>query len=431
MDEFLVSVPPDPFDIDYQPFQAEPMTEAQGHLMSYLAMAGIFFAFLPVVVCICSTLKLEHLRHQIPLFNLLVKHYPFITTMWDGVVGAAALTGLMSFIPTFIALAVNTFCYVRSAAWVQHKIQVWYFYFLFVFVLLVTGIGTSLVASVKQVWISPSVLFKQLAIELPKCTHFYLKFLPAQWSSTALVLTRYVPVVKYQALRQIFDEGRAKELAEPEDQDWYGVGGRSARLALYLNIVIVLSTLSPIITILGWITFFLLKVVYTYLFVYAETEKADLGGIFWCTQLKHTQQGLYVYVALMTGVLFQRSESMWPGLIALSSLLFLIPSCLRFDRAFNWEYLPFSHLVDEHAKSYGSYEQPDLAEHEYQEMAQGMVGTKRLKAKTMGMEEDFARERSSQPRGSRKGRNRAATAGTGIGTRASRGSASSSSACQP
>ena len=37
------------------------------------------------------------------------------------------------------------------------------------------------------------------------------------------------------AVRKLVNtDERAQELAKPEDQDWYGIGGRSARLTLYM-----------------------------------------------------------------------------------------------------------------------------------------------------------------------------------------------------
>jgi len=47
---------------------------------------------------------------------------------------------------------------------------------------------------------------------------------------------------------------------------------------------------------LGFICFFICRVAYTYLLVYSEIPKPDTGGAFWCAQLHHVQQGLFIYV---------------------------------------------------------------------------------------------------------------------------------------
>jgi hypothetical protein len=50
------------------------------------------------------------------------------------------------------------------------------------------------------------------------------------------------------------------------------------------------------ICVLGFICFFICRVAYTYLLVYSEIPKPDTGGAFWCAQLHHVQQGLFIYV---------------------------------------------------------------------------------------------------------------------------------------
>ena len=47
-----------------------------------------------------------------------------------------------------------------------------------------------------------------------------------------------------------------------------------------------------------------------------KQHEKDMGGIFWCTQLRHIQQGLFIYVLLMTGVLLDRAATLGPGTVA-------------------------------------------------------------------------------------------------------------------
>ena len=108
---------------------------------------------------------------------------------------------------------------------------------------------------------------------------------------------------------------------------------------------IVFCTLSPLICVLCFVFFALARLVYSTLMLTAETSKPDLGGVFWVTQLKHTQQGLIIYITVMCGVLLHRAETAGPGIIALASFALFVPSYLRFDRAFLWESLPFASVM--------------------------------------------------------------------------------------
>merc|ERR1712007_345162 len=99
-----------------------------------------------------------------------------------------------------------------------------------------------------------------------------------------------------------FTEEQAKDMAEPEGQDYYGLGSRSARWCITFCIAIVFGTMSPPVSLLGLITFAWLRLIYGYLLVFAETRKPDLGGYFWVSQLRHIFVGLYIYLSVMVGV---------------------------------------------------------------------------------------------------------------------------------
>merc|ERR1719277_599809 len=151
------------------------------------------------------------------------------------------------------------------------------------------------------------------------------------WGTTAMDATRYVYIAKFITYKSFMEEERARELSEPEDQDYYGQGGRCARAAEYLVMAFVFSSLSPLICVLALINFGLCRVVYGYLMVWAETKKPDLGGVFWVSNLRHLQWGLLLYVLTMSGCLAMRSQSNYPSIIAVSSCVWLYRFHKRFE----------------------------------------------------------------------------------------------------
>merc|ERR1712224_609788 len=136
-----------------------------------------------------------------------------------------------------------------------------------------------------------------------------------------------------------YDETTARELAEPEDQDYYGIGSRSARWMIIAVIGILYCQLCPLISLLVLINFFLTKVGFTYLLVFAETRKPDLGGVIFVDQLAHLQAAFMVYVVLMTGVLGLRADA-YCAVVAASSLPYLLWSYRRFQKV-HWQTLPY------------------------------------------------------------------------------------------
>jgi len=340
-------------------------SQAGMNLVGYAAAVGLIFGYLPLVIAVTSVTSLENLRDHLPLFDDIIVKFPTLAQVWNGTVGAILLSSIMGFVPSFIVLIFDNFFVLRAKAWLQLKVQECYFYFLLIFVLLVTAIGSSLFSTLRQVEEDPESLFKMLGATMPKSTHFYLNFVLAQWTTHSMVLMRHNLLGKFLAWEKLIGTEAAKAKVEPEDQGYFGIGSRSARFSLMLVTCLVFCTLSPLICALGFVNFFLCRGFYGYLFVFAETRKPDIGGLFWCRQLRHVQQGLFIYVALMVGVLGQRAASNGPMWVASSSLLLLVPSYVRFDRAFQWEHLSLAGIkgCEEcgHDNPVGSYVQPELA----------------------------------------------------------------------
>merc|ERR1719163_1884015 len=157
---------------------------------------------------------------------------------------------------------------------------------------------------------------------------------------------RHVILGKYLAFSKLVGEDEAKKMAEPEDQDYYGMGSRSARFTINLCIGIVYGTLCPPMNLLCWINFYICRAVYGYLCPFAETRKADLGGAFFHSSLKHLFTGNIIYCVLMIGVLGRRAETWGPVIVAAPSLFYVIWSMNRFDKKFSWEYLSYKKAVD-------------------------------------------------------------------------------------
>ena len=171
--------------------------------------------------------------------------------------------------------------------------QVWYNYFLVVYILLVTAVGSSIFTTGKHLLEHPFDAPGLLASNMPKSTHFYLNFIPMQMSAYSTSALRMAQVFKYLFFRCFYDTETAKEKSEPEDQDFTGIGSRSARAALQMSTVLTFCTLSPLISILGFMMFAVSRLIHGFLFE-VEDRKSDLGGVFWVSDLEEVQRGLFL-----------------------------------------------------------------------------------------------------------------------------------------
>jgi hypothetical protein len=344
-DEVVFSMPPDPTDVKYDVLQHSCDHQRQKTLSGFALMTVVFVTFLPITVWTSLVTSLDTLRHVVPLFDHIVMKYPMATSLWDGVVGSAVLTILMSFVPTLLMLIIRRFFGLASESWCQHRLQHWYFNFLILFVLLIYCIGNSLFTTYLKLAKNPTRFFNLLASTLPQTAHFYVNFLIMQWGNHGSHIVRYMNLVRFHYYKRTAGEDLAWDLAEPEDQDYYGNGARAARFALFVVIALVFCTVCPVICLVALVDSFICRVVSGYLLVFAETTKPDSGGQFWCTQVKHLQHGLFLYITLMVGILTEKYGAYGPGLVAAGTYIYLMEQYKRLEHQFPWSRLPFEELV--------------------------------------------------------------------------------------
>mmetsp|Transcript_23805 Transcript_23805/g.75444 ORF Transcript_23805/g.75444 Transcript_23805/m.75444 type:complete len:570 (+) Transcript_23805:1-1710(+) len=346
-DEEEISALPAPaiVEVRWADLQSDPASQSARELIGYLLIAALFFLFLPLVVGISFITDLDNLQRWFPFVRPIVADWPVIADFWEGFVKPAALTIAMGIVPTALN-CIATGCFtLRATSNAQQYLEFFTFGFQVVFVLLVTAIGSSLLSTSEELIRSPTRIFSLLAETMPVSTHFYMGYFLIQWSSHFVTLTRYLNLIKFFIYTRIYEPLEAKEMAEPEDQAAYGIGPRSALWTLLLVTALVFSALSPLMCAFGVVNFALTRIVFGYLFVFAETRKPDSGGVIFHMMLKQVQQGLFIYVALMTGVLLQRAETTTPGIISACAFAPLIYTYQKWKKI-RWEFLEFAHVQE-------------------------------------------------------------------------------------
>jgi len=352
-DEWVVSVPPPASDVRWSDLKNSASKNSVLTVIGYFCTLTLFVLFIPLVVLGTSLSSTVHVG--------------FLQPLWNSFAPGLALMLFLAFLPTVLLLIFSSCFSLKSELFAQHKLQIWYFLFMVFFVILVTVIGQSLLETLDRVVHRPGLAFELLATNMPGATQFYMDFLMLQWGEQSINFLRAAPVAKFILFNTFFEEADAKRMAEPEDQDFYGIGSRSARFTISLLIGIIFCTLSPPIAILGLVLFGLMRVYYGYLLVFAEEKKPDLGGVFFNTQLQHLILGVGVYNVLMIGVLCFRASNSLPMLLAVPSIVYTGFSYWHFTHNFVWRELPFSevcaHPDELTAEDNGfRYTQPEFAE---------------------------------------------------------------------
>eukprot|EP00929_Paragymnodinium_shiwhaense_P122192 TRINITY_DN9480_c0_g1_i1.p1 TRINITY_DN9480_c0_g1~~TRINITY_DN9480_c0_g1_i1.p1 ORF type:complete len:555 (+),score=66.37 TRINITY_DN9480_c0_g1_i1:922-2586(+) len=334
--EWLVSYPPDPAFVDWKSIAERKTCARLWAFVGYIVTASIYFLFLPV------TLGITNLSYAVDMGTW--------QPIWASFAPTLGLLLFISLLPSVLLLIFQTFFQHQAERCAQHQMQGWYYWFMVFFVVLVTAIGSDFREFVKQCVETPVSVAPLVASKLPYATHFYMNYLIVQWTAHTLHACRPSQLCQYLAWG--YWKGTSVEdcrkLSEPEDQGYFGLGSRSARWTINLTIAIVFSTLSPIITIFALVDFAVCRLFSTYLLVFAETKKYDLGGAFWVTKLEHALIGLIVYCVLMIGVLAARSPAPpgshfipVPVLIASAALAYALWVYYRFDSDIAYKGLPF------------------------------------------------------------------------------------------
>lgn len=383
--EYTMSPAPSPIDIIWRDFQIDLRLQWLKDPIGWILIFLLFWAYLPFIVAISSITSYANIEK---VFPFMTKYSANIQPLWDAEAGTMALTLFLSFLPNFLSLIIDYWQAPRYRSNIQYRIQGLYFWFLVIYVLLVTAIGVSLFATLEDVVNHPRALLTILGNSMPSASHFYLNYLPLQWMSDWLQITRYMNLLKFWPASQLFGENRAKELCEPEDQDYYGIGGRGARQAFFLVLTIAFCTISPLITILGYIEALCARIVLGWLMVFAETHKPDMGGLFWNQMLHHVNQGMIVYILVMTGVLLQRASNTGPGGMAFCALAYQLWA-YRSLMHLKWMHLPFEDVgrdKDWHKRltlvDNVTYEQPELAD-QMETLTAAMTGAAVVKDKKL------------------------------------------------
>lgn len=231
-------------------------------------------------------------------------------------------------------------------------------------------IGSNPILTAQALAKAPESIPTVIADKLPNVSNFYVSLIILQVSTHLLNMVRHVPLMKYLGFRAVYGKKDGKKMAEPEDQDYYGVGSRSARWINTMMIGIVYCQIQPILLVYAAVHFLVCKFVYGHLIVFAETRKSDIGGGIFQDQLYHLHLGLATYIVLMTGYLMNRSVTRYiadvpisPAIISFLSLFYLVRSARKMSNV-DCEVLPRREVPKEaqlrNRDDTVSYIQPEL-----------------------------------------------------------------------
>lgn len=365
--EFTMSFPPDPKDVMYDHLCKDSDRQLFSNIVGYFFIFVAFWGFL-LLVGLIAELKA---RLNDSMNSMTASHTGWAQTILEGIGPPFLYQLCVGFLPTYFKTVFGAFFVIRSEPYAQSILYTWYFWFLWCFVLMLAVIGSRPADFAHKVAESPLSFPDIIAEGLPKFTNFYINLVILQTSTHALQLVRLMPLLKYLGARSVYGVRDAKLKAEPEDQDYYGIGSRGARWMNTMILGLVFCQIQPVLLIVVAVNFVVCKVTYGYLIVFAETRKSDTGGRMFLQQLFHLHLGILMYIILMTGYLANRGNAIPCPIIGVfsaaelcwASSFYLLYAATKLNNLY-WEDLPISECSKHPQKSKRdptkSYIQPEL-----------------------------------------------------------------------
>jgi len=317
---------PDPSTIRWKDLREDGSQETMDSIKGVACLIAVYISFMPFATGTQNLAKNVHIG-------------PTLTPIWASIAPTLGLSLFLSYLPTVLLAISDAFYQVQSSPRRQHSLQIMYFWFQVVFVLGVTVLDEGdIVIFVQDLIKAPLSLPSHMADSMPQATHFYMNFMLMQCLLESSYLLRYMTLGKFIMFKALYGEKEAREMAEPEDQDFYGIGAKCANSSIYVSVAIIFGTISPLIPVLTLVLTSLCCLIQSYCAVFAETGKPDLGGDFWVTQLRHTLMGSMMCCLLMIGLFAHRSPDDWiPLKIACLAFGYAAFALYRFDQQFVWE----------------------------------------------------------------------------------------------
>lgn len=365
--DITVSHPPDPSDVLYHDLLMTDPHKTHFTIIGLALLAALFLFYLPTVTAIATLANAKNFEKLDPDFFSFMGRHEWMETTYNGLFQSITLTMFLLLLPTIISLICSTFFMQTSGAYAQFQLQRWYFFFLVVFGIVLNCLGDNIFYSIADLAFNPSFVISWVADNIGVASSFYLRYIPIQWGHLSLTSIRFTNMCRFLYYRRKNNPKLTRQLSEPEDQDLYGIGCRSAFLAYIAVIGLIFCQICPLVGVLACVTFGFCRIMYGYLMVFSEDRKPDLGGEYFVRQLHQIFLGLFIFVFAMIGYFKHRANNTGPATVAAGALLFLTIVYVRYFLGVQWVLLPAEDLramgkTQRRQSSRNTYMQPELEE---------------------------------------------------------------------
>nr|CAG8538620.1 1798_t:CDS:10 [Entrophospora candida] len=310
----------------------------------------IVFLWSGPITFFASLLSLEALSKIFPWLANLANKNEVLKGLIQGTLPTLAVSLFNIVVPKImIVLSKRQGFHARSV--IEFSTFAKYYFFLLFNVLLAFTIAGAVFTTIQEIIDNPTGIAHKLATTLPQVASFFINFVMIQGIGlfpAHLLQIKEVAIVISKRLKAKTPRSYAYANAPP----FLDYGEELPPMVLIFVIVLVYSSIAPIILPFGAIYFFLGYMVYKYLLLYVYFHPYETAGLAWPKIFRRITIGLYIYQIMMIGYLLLKESyylaaSVFPTLIMTAVFFYYVNTA--YDR--NAAYIPLKTLKDEEKKS--------------------------------------------------------------------------------
>ncbi|RIA85335.1 hypothetical protein C1645_782146 [Glomus cerebriforme] len=314
-------------------------------IVNILIVLLVFFWSGPISV-FASLLSLPALKKIFPWLEHLAETNEFVKGLIQGTLPTLAVSIFNIVLPKImIGLTILQGFNARSI--IELSTFAKYYFFLLVNVLLIFSIAGA-VATAYETIKDPTGVPRKLATTLPQVSSFFVNFVVLQGIGIFPIHLLQLKEVAYTWTMRIFFSKTPRDYAKASAPPFMNYGEELPPMILIFVIILVYSSLRPIITFFGAIYFILGYMCYKYLLLYVYFHPYETAGLAWPKIFRRIIIGLYIYQLMMIGYLSLReyyylAASVFPLLICTFVFFYYVNDAYERAAAF----IPLKNLREE------------------------------------------------------------------------------------
>lgn len=342
-----------PEDIIWKNTSMNPKQRKAGAVVSWAITIGLIIIWAPILAFVALVSNVDSLCEQASFLAWLCTIPSAVLGIIKGILPAVAYALVFALLPPFLRFTLKRQGIVRNSD-LELKLFSRYWLFQIIHGFLITTLASGLISALSDLGDTASSVPTLLAEKLPDASIFFLTLiLAANLSGAAKTYSRVVPFVMYLLKGILGGKTPRKFYVSEHKMASFKFGVLWPPMCLIVTIVIVYSTIQPIITIVGLVCLGLLYVSYKYILGWCadQPDAMETGGLYYPKALNTVFTSLYLEEICLAGLFFlstgtdgtSRTKSgLAGGVIMVIAIVATVAAQLYFQRRFPWETIVYT-----------------------------------------------------------------------------------------